>query len=86
MDDELRGEINRLWTDLQATQLLLAHVAAATMDEERIVRWHEAGLAHVDGRADWSEGLRINMGRALDRLAVHLRDARRARDGNPPPG
>lgn len=75
--EQARAEINRLWTDLQATQMLLMHTATAHWTAGEVERWHGHAVAAVDASVEMSEAERVNMARALDRLAARLRANRR---------
>lgn len=85
-DDPLRAELNRLWADIQAAQMLLARISARLMDAEMIDRWHEHAIDAVEKRYDANDPkLAANMTRALGGLFVHLKDAEAALRPPPPP-
>lgn len=77
MEEELRSELNRLWTDLQATQMFIARLSARFLDAATIEQWHESAVAAAESNAT-TEQFAANMARALDRLYTHLRDAEAA--------
>lgn len=82
--DPLRAELNRLWADIQAAQMLLARIAARLLDADAIERWHEHALAAAEKRDTTDPALAANMTRALDALFVHLKDAEAALRPPPP--
>lgn len=86
MDEDLRNELNRLWTDLQATQMLLCRIASRMVEAETVRAWHDDALRAVEAREAERPEATANMTRALDRLFDLLQAAQEAyqRRRNPP--
>ncbi|PNU05821.1 hypothetical protein [Novosphingobium guangzhouense] len=78
MDEDLRGELNRMWAELRVMQLVTARLAARQFDRAEIERWNEAMVAAFEAREDFSAEYRANMVRALDEMGRILLDARDA--------
>ena len=76
MDKELRAELDRLWANMQAMEMIFARLTARMLTRDEITAWHADAIRAVELRHEGeSPDIAANMTRALDRLLGHLRTA-----------
>lgn len=84
MDEALRIELNRLWTNQQAAEMVLAHLVADKLDRPAVRELHERLVALIEDRHRADPPLAVNMVRALDRLFDLLDGAAEGKAKRPP--
>lgn len=68
MDEDLRTELNRLWTNQQAAEMVLIALVTDRHTRADIAAMHERMIAQADLLFAEDEAMSVNMTRALDRL------------------
>ena len=68
MDEELREELNRIWTNQQASEMVLAELVANAHARPEISAMLDRMIARVDTLYPEDPAMSVNMTRALDRL------------------
>lgn len=72
MDEALRGELNRLWTNQHAAEMVLAHLVADKFDRTGLSALHENLVMTVEQRHKDDPETAASMARALDHLFHRL--------------
>lgn len=85
MDNATRIELNRLWTNQAAAEMVLAHLVARELDRPAVRALHERLVAIAEARHADDPALAANMVRALDRLFDLLDGAAYGKAAPPPP-
>lgn len=72
MDEALRSELNRLWTNQHAAEMVLANLVADKFDRAGLSALHETLVANVEQRHQDNPEIAASMARALDHLFHRL--------------
>lgn len=79
-----RDEINRLWADVKALTMLVAHDVGGRWGRDQVDRWCDNRIAALETTTT-DPAVTANAVRALDGLAVRLRNAADAAGTGAPP-